>query len=82
MIIKNITTKSEFYKFADIWYQRVHRLREVCQNAKETDERKAKAFTLWLIMYDRVMKLTQIAIKINQPDNLPQFESGGVCKKN
>jgi hypothetical protein len=77
MKIDNIKTRTEFYEFADIWYQRVHRLREVWQNIRETDERRSKAFTLWLIMYDRVMKLVPIATKINQV-KLPKFEKGGL----
>ena len=66
MKIENIKTRTEFYEFADIWYQRVHKLWGVWQNIKETKERRAKAFTLWLIMYDRVMRLVPIATKINQ----------------
>ena len=78
MKIENIKTRTEFYEFADIWYQRAHRLRDVWQNIRETDERRAKAFTLWLIMYDRAMKLVPIAIKINQPKKPTKFKSGGV----
>lgn len=73
----NIKTRTEFYEFADIWYQRMHRLREVWQNIIETDERRLKAFTLWWIMYNRVMKLVLIATKINQV-KLPKFEKGGL----
>lgn len=78
MKIENIKTRTEFYEFADIWYQRAHRLREVWQNIRETEERRAKAFTLWLIMYDRVMKLVPIATKINQVKP-PKFEKGGAA---
>ena len=77
MKIENIKTRTEFYEFADTWYQRTHRLRDVWQNKRETDERRAKAFTLWLIMFDRVMKLVQIENKINQVKP-PKFESGGM----
>lgn len=77
MKIDNIKTRTEFYEFADIWYQRMHRLREVWQNIIETDERRLKAFTLWWIMYNRVMKLVLIATKINQV-KLPKFEKGGL----
>ena len=78
MKLENIKTRTEFYEFADIWYQRVHRLLEVWQDENETAERKEKAFRLWDIMKNRVLKLTQIAIKINQ-DKLPKFKSGGVA---
>jgi len=76
MKIENIKTRTEFYEFADIWYQRAHRLLEVWQNIRETEERRAKAFTLWIIMYDRVMKLVPIATKISQVKP-PKFENGG-----
>lgn len=78
MKIENIKTTTEFYEFANIWYQRANRLRDVWQNMRESDERRAKAFILWLIMYDRVMKLIPIAIKANQPKNHPKFKCGGV----
>lgn len=67
MKIENINTRTEFYKFADVWYQRTHRLREIWQDENETSIRKEKAFYLWDVMYKRVMKLVQVAIKINQP---------------
>lgn len=79
MKLQNIKTRAEFYEFADIWYQRAHRLMEVWQNTEETDEKRLKAFKLWKVMYNRVMKLVPMAIEVNQPKNKPKFESGGVC---
>ena len=67
MKLENIKTRAEFYEFADIWYQRAHKLRDVWQNKKETKERRARALKLWIIMYQRINKLIQIAIKLNQP---------------
>ena len=78
MKIENIKTRTEFYVFADIWYQRAHRLREVWQNISETEERRTKAFTLWLTMYNTVMKLVPIATKISQFKQ-PKFKNGGVA---
>lgn len=78
MKIENIKTRTDFYEVANIWYQRVHRLREVWQDENETTERKEKAFKLWDTMKNRVLMLTQIAIKINQV-KLPKFKSGGVA---
>jgi outer membrane protein assembly factor BamD (BamD/ComL family) len=66
MNLDNIKTITEFYEFGDIWYQRSHRLREVWQNKLETQERRGKAFVLWLKMYNRVMKLIPFATKISQ----------------
>lgn len=78
MEIENIKTKIEFYEFFDIWYHRANILRDIWQNIIETNERREKAFKLWLIMYYRIMKLVPIAIKINQPKNIYKFESSGM----
>ena len=64
MRLKDIKTEKDFWEFSDNWHQRTHRLREVWQNPREEKSRQAKAFKLWLIMYDRVMKLVPIATKI------------------
>jgi len=77
MKLENIKTRTEFYEFADIWYQRVHRLREVWQDENEPTERKEKALMLWTIMYKRVMALFQMSIKINQQKLPRNFEQGG-----
>jgi len=78
MKIENIKTRTEFYVFADIWYQRAHRLREVWQNISETEERRTKAFRLWGVMFKRVLALNQIAINLNQVKPPKTFEKGGV----
>lgn len=78
MKLQNIKTKSEFYEFADIWYQRTHALRRVWQESDEPSEKKIKAFKLWYIMLKRVIILNQIAVKINQVKP-PKFEKGGFC---
>jgi len=78
MNVANIKTRTEFYKFADMWYQRMYRLWEVWHNIRETKERKAHAFKLWLIAYERVTQLVQIAIKINQVKPYQHFHNGGV----
>ena len=66
MKISDIKTKDQFYKFANVWYQRVHKLRIIWQDSKEDEKRRIKAFLLWDIMKNRVMKLVPIAIKLNQ----------------
>ena len=78
MRLKDIKTEKDFWEFSDNWYQRTHRLREVWQNPREEESRKAKAFKLWLIMYDRVMKLVPIATKISTHIPSNNFEKGGV----
>jgi len=78
MKLKDIKTRTEFYEFADIWYQRVHRLKEIWQNVNNSEKRKIHAFALWFVMYKRVMKLVEIAIKINQYKTSNNFEKGGL----
>lgn len=78
MRAKDIKTQSDFYKFADIWYQRAHTLREVWQNEEETDKRRAKAFKLWAVMLNRVMKIASIAVKISQVNMLPTMKDNKI----
>ena len=64
MKIYNIKTRQEFYDFADVWYQRTHKLREIWQDEKQAKAKREKAYLLFKAMLQRVMKLTQVAIKI------------------
>lgn len=68
---------TNFWEIADIWYQRSHRLREVWQSATET-ERKVKAFSLWLIMFNRMMAIVDQSIIISQSAPPKQYVSGGI----
>ena len=79
MRIKDVKTEQDFWLFADNWYQRAHLLREVWQNPRESDERRAKAFRLWFVMKDRVLNLSLIATRIQVRKNV-HFEKGGVTK--
>ena len=67
MNIDNIKTKTQFWDFADIWYQRTIALAEIWQNPKEPENRRIKAMVLWKIMFERIGKITQIAIEISKP---------------
>ena len=67
MKYSDVKTREQFYKFADVWYQRVHKLAVIWQDDNETDKRKWKAFSLWSKMANRVLLLVGIAIKLNQP---------------
>ena len=64
-------TRTEFYDFADVWYQRTHKLRCVWQDKNETNSRRIKAYYLWFLMARRVLHLADIAKKamIIQPKN-------------
>jgi len=73
-----MATEKEFCEFAETWYQRTHRLREVTENKNEKPERKRKALKLFLIMVDRMMKVTTMAAKIRTPKAPMNFERGGI----
>ncbi|MFL1896806.1 DUF1778 domain-containing protein [Aquimarina sp. 2-A2] len=62
MRAKDIKTKDQFYAFADVWYQRSQKLRDVWQNEEQPRAKREKAFHLWKIMFDRVINLTRVAI--------------------
>ena len=67
MKAQDIKTQQEFYDFADIQYKRAHNLRRIWQESDEPFEKKMRAFWLWKIMVNRVLKLSQIAIEISKP---------------
>lgn len=77
MNIENIKTKDNFFKFADIWYQRTIALAEIWQNNNETERRRLKALILWRVMFERMGKITQIAIQISKPKPLKNIKSQG-----
>lgn len=64
-----IKDENEFWEFADNWYHRTHRLREVWQDVNESQCRRLKAFELWNVMYSRVMRLHSIAVNL-----IPKFD--------
>ena len=72
----DIKTREDFYKFADIQYQRLHRLRDIWQDETQTQERRQKALELWRVMVGRVLSLNQVAIEISQPKPPANFHSG------
>jgi hypothetical protein len=71
-------TEKEFWELAETWYQRTHRLREITEKENETPERKKKALKLYLIMVDRMMKVSSMAIKIRTPKAPINYERGGI----
>ena len=77
MKLENIKTEKEFYEFADIWYQRSLTLRDIWKDTSEPETRRVKAFVLWNVMKDRVLKLSSLAIKINQKVKPKKYKSGG-----
>lgn len=67
MKLSEIKTEAQFYEMADIWYQRLHKVREIWQDDLQPEARKDKAFKIWYQLYNRMMAVTQIAIKLSQP---------------
>ena len=76
MKLGDIKTEQQFWDFSDIWYQRVHQLNAIWQNPDESFKRKIKAFVLWNIMKERVLKLMSIGTRLKTPI-MPNLESGG-----
>ena len=66
MRFENIKTKKQFYEFGDVWYQRTHRLRKFWQDSSKESNKRLKALFLHKIMANRVLRLSKIAIKLNQ----------------
>ena len=48
------------------------------EKENETPERKKKALKLYLIMVDRMMKVSSMAIKIRTPKAPINYERGGI----
>ena len=65
MRLRDIKTESDFFQFADVWYQRTHNLRFVWQNENESRLRRLKALYLWYIMQERVLHLKNIALSFH-----------------
>ena len=76
MKLKDIKTREQFHAFADSWYQRTHSLRRYYEDESKDELKRKKAFELWVVMFRRVMVLTQIATKINQVK--PKFKKGSI----
>ena len=77
MKISSIKTEDQFYEVADVWYQRTHKLRLIWQNENETIENQIKAFKLWQLMEERVLKLKEIAVKLQII--MPKYSKGGIA---
>ena len=81
MHISKIKTEEDFNRFADIQYQRTHKLREIWQNTEEDEYRRERAFRLFSVMALRVTNLGQVLLKIRnkQTERFAEtFEAGGV----
>lgn len=65
MKISKIKTKSEFFKFADIWYQRTKNLRNIVLDKNMSNEKRIKAHILWYVMIRRMKVITELAINVS-----------------
>lgn len=75
--MNNRITEKEFWEMADNWYQRAHKLRVIWQDESQADLRKAKAFRLWVVMYERVMKCIPMATELHIRPVPHNFKKGG-----
>jgi hypothetical protein len=75
MNLKEVKNLNDVYKVGDIWYQRSFKLRDIWQNPDESIIRQTKAFTLWLVLQKRIIKVTELVSKLNQIK--PKYELGG-----
>ena len=75
-------TLQEMVEIGEIWYQRMHGLREYWQNDGNPINRRFKAYGLWTVMYQRVLKISTAITKANQP-RFPEgkFKPGGIFVK-
>lgn len=78
MKLSNIKTKSEFYDFADIWYQRTINLARIWNDNEETARKRSKAFSLWYIMFQRMSVIMQAAMHISKPKRRENSSGGGI----
>ncbi len=84
MTTKDIKTLNDFYEFGDIFYRRVHVLRSIWQNSNETADRMAKAYRLWLVAANRVLKISQEITRIESKQSariIKGFPIGGIISK-
>ncbi len=65
--IIDVMTREEFFEFANVWYQRTHKLRIYWNDESKSSERKAKAYLLWWTMRDRVLDLIPTATRLSVP---------------
>lgn len=81
MKLSEIKTRKQFDDYADVWYQRSHKLRYIWQNPEETEQRREKAKRLWNVCYKKVMICVHISIKLNQHIHPNDLEKGGIIFK-
>lgn len=65
MKLSDIKTENQFWAFSDVWYQRTINLADIWRDNNETQQRRYKAFYLWIHYKGLVMKLTSIAKQFN-----------------
>lgn len=83
MKLSSIKTEQEFYKLADIWYQRTLKLSAIWKNRKYSEIDRMRAFELWNKMSQRVVKLQRISLSINHVklNSSSKFPVAGIINK-
>lgn len=82
MKLSDIKSYNQFVEVADIWYQRIHKIREVWQDESTPQEKRVKAFKLWCRLYPIVMNSFHIAQKLSQYPPSKRMRPGGIASRN
>lgn len=76
MRLSDAKTKDEFWRIADIWYQRTLNLSDIFHDVARPNQYRKRAFYLWRKMANRMIKLNEFAVAFNQFDT--GISPGGV----
>lgn len=68
-------TIEQFNDIAENWYARLNNLKEYCQKNPQS----IKGNQLVLIMIERMLKVSQIYLRINASTYQPKFPKGGIA---
>jgi hypothetical protein len=75
--MKTNISEQEFWRCAQIWYERLERLRVASIDSKMGIEYNRRAERLYLIMSERMSKVVDVAIGIATPQPI-SFQKGGI----
>ena len=71
-------TLAQLEVIAENWYQRTHKLRIIWQKEANDEEKRAKAFLLFIQMMHRTLKIGNIITKTKMPKAPKDMLFGGI----
>lgn len=75
-------TLQEAEEIAEVWYQRMHRLREYWIDERNPALRRARAYGLWRVMVHRMLRIGNAIANSSMPKfYVGEFKPGGVSAK-